>query len=295
MRGWKDKYLLTVTMTMNVYETVGGWPWGKTMTKSPGRRYIISKQQSNIYSFIQHICASSQFNQSKNTTWISLWSLDWVFFYQRFAFCDCILCFRYFLGKIDISLPEPGDPASPFDLLFEFFSFVSCVFYVLDFLGDIGIFPLGPGCPTSSFDLLFEFCVLSFSSYLFYNVLYWHFPPQAWLPCRPFWSLVWETSGRLLLTNKSLLARKDWISSTKYKNVHPNRYILTYVRDFRLTFPGKKGVSWPGKIEYIQLSDNFVIFSKKIETQMPITFLGYPSKNEKGKKIMISFGALWNS
>ena len=93
------------------------------------------------------------------------------FFYQRFVFCDCILCVRYFLGKIDISLPEPGDPASPFDLLFEFFSFVSCVFYVLDFLGDIGIFPLGPGCPTSSFDLLFEFCVLSFSSYLFYNVL----------------------------------------------------------------------------------------------------------------------------
>ena len=114
------------------------------------------------------------------------------------------------------------------------------------------------------------FFLLSFFQCVRFFGLYWHFPPSAWLPCRPFWSLVWETSGRLLLTNKSLFARKDWISSTKYKNtknVHPNRYILTYVRDFRLTFPGKKGVSWPGKIEYIQVSDNFVIFSKKIETQ----------------------------
>ena len=70
---------------------------------------------------------------------------------------------------------------------FPFFEvFVLCLFFlnffnVLDFLGYIGISP-----------------------------------PQAWLPCRPFWSLVWETSGRLLLTNKSLFARKDWISSTKY-------------------------------------------------------------------------------
>ena len=49
------------------------------------------------------------------------------FFVQSFAFCDCILCVRYFLGRIDISLPGPGYPASSFDLLFEFFSFVSCV------------------------------------------------------------------------------------------------------------------------------------------------------------------------
>ena len=68
--------MLTVTMTMNVYETVGGWPWGKTMTKSPGRRYIISKQQSNIYSFIQHIWRGvrSTLHFSPKNLRISKWS-----------------------------------------------------------------------------------------------------------------------------------------------------------------------------------------------------------------------------
>ena len=88
---------------------------------------------------------------------------------------DCILCVRYFLDKIDISLPGPGYPASSFDRLFEFFSlclmsvFFLCVFffYVLDFLVDIGIFPQGPGCSTSSFDPLFEFCVLCFFLLIF--------------------------------------------------------------------------------------------------------------------------------
>ena len=94
MRGWKDKYLLTVTMTMNVYETVGGWPWGKTMTKSPGRRYIISKQQSNIYSFIQHICCFLSIQpKQKRLSCISLWfsCLSFLFKALRFVIVFYVL------------------------------------------------------------------------------------------------------------------------------------------------------------------------------------------------------------
>jgi len=87
MRGWKDKYLLTVTMTMNVYETVGGWPWGKTMTKSPGRRYIISKQQSNIYSFIQHTCRFLSIQPKQKRLFVShSGSFVWVFLFQALCF-----------------------------------------------------------------------------------------------------------------------------------------------------------------------------------------------------------------
>ena len=50
-------------------------------------------------------------------------------------------------------------------------------------------------------------------------------------------------------------------------------------------FSWQKGVSWPGKIEYIQFSDNFVICSKKIETQNANHISWLSLQKPKRKKI----------
>ena len=155
------------------------------MTKSPGRRYIISKQQSNIYSFIQHICCFLSIQpKQKRLSCISLWfsCLSFLFKALRFVIVFYVLDIFWveltFLSLGLVTLRALLISCLSFSVLCLVFGFYR-FFNVLDF------------CPSSSFDLLFEFCVLSFSYYLFFQCvrfsgLYWLFPPQAWLPCRPF-------------------------------------------------------------------------------------------------------------
>jgi len=151
------------------------WPSLLAEDTSSANNKAISILLFNIHA------ASYQFNQSKKDYLYLTLVLLFEFFVPSFVFCDCILCVRYFLDKIDISLPRPGYPANSFDRLFEFFSLCFFFFYVLDFLVDIGIFPHGPGCSTSSFDPLFEFCVFFFLSFqcVRFSGLNWHFPPSG--------------------------------------------------------------------------------------------------------------------
>ena len=102
------------------------WPSLLAEDTSSANNKAISILLFNIHA------ASYQFNQSKKDYLYLTLVLLFEFFVPSFVFCDCIICVRYFLDKIDISLPGPGYPASSFDRLFEFFSLclMSVFFYV---------------------------------------------------------------------------------------------------------------------------------------------------------------------
>ena len=133
---------------------------------------------------------------------------------------------------------------------------------------------------------LIFFLLIFFFKCVRFSGLYWLFPPQAWLPCRPFWSLVWETSGRLLLTNKSLFARKDWISSTKYENTKMNIQRDTFWPMWETSgwlFLAKKESLDLERLNIFKCLTTSSYLVRRSKLKMPITFLGYPSKNKKGK------------
>ena len=116
------------------------------MTKSPGRRYIISKQQSNIYSFIQHICCFLSIQpKQKRLSCISLWfsCLSFLFKALRFVIVFYVLDIFWveltFLSLGLVTLRALLISCLSFLVLCLVFGF----FTVLDFLGDIDISPLG--------------------------------------------------------------------------------------------------------------------------------------------------------
>ena len=164
--------------------------------------------------------------KAKKTTCISLWSFCLSFLFQ--ALCFVIVFYVLDIFWIKLTFLSLG-LVTLRALLIACLSFsvcVWCLFFSMCFLcvrfsGRYWHFlPWAWLLYQLIWSLVWVLCLVFFSPYLF-NVLDFLgyigiFPPQAWLPCRPFWSLVWETSGRLLLTNKSLFTRKDWISSTKY-------------------------------------------------------------------------------
>ena len=143
---------------------------------------------------------------------------------------------------------------------------VSCVFFFLSFfqcirfLGYIDISPPQPGCPVGPFDLLFERLQVDF----FWRtrvsspgkIEYLQPNTKMYIQTDTFWPM-WETSGWLFLAKKESL---DLERLNIFKCLTTSSYLV-----------------------------------RRSKLKMPITFLGYPSKNKKGKKIMISFGALWNS
>ena len=164
--------------------------------------------------------------KAKKTTCISLWSFCLSFLFQ--ALCFVIVFYVLDIFWIKLTFLSLG-LVTLRALLIACLSFsvcVWCLFFSMCFLCvrfSGRYWHLSPWAwllYQLFWSLVWVLCLVFFSPYLF-NVLDFLgyigiFPPQAWLPCRPFWSLVWETSGRLLLTNKSLFTRKDWTSSTKY-------------------------------------------------------------------------------
>ena len=68
---------------------------------------------------------------------------------------------------------------------------------------------------------------------------------------------------------------------------------MTYVRDFRLTFPDKKESLG---LERLNIFNSLTISSyvvRRSKLKMPITFLGYPSKNKKKERKLWSVLVLY--
>ena len=132
---------------------------------------------------------------------------------------------------------------------------------MLDFLGDIGISPLGlvalPALLISYLNFVScLFLIIFFFQCVRFSGLYWLFPPQAWLPCRPFWSLVWVCVLYLVYFSSYLFF--NVLDFLGYIGISPPQpgcpvgpFDLLFER-LQVGFFWRTRVSSPGKIEYLQ-------------------------------------------